>query len=69
MWQRRCSLVVCRGTTPAVSAAAPTFADRGLVDQGRAPPGQAARVLASLRAAPRTPKTYCFASSRTFIRD
>ena len=40
-----------------------------LVDQGPAPPGQAARVLASLRAAPLTPKTYCFASSRTLIRD
>jgi len=37
--------------------------------KGRAPPGQAARVLASLRAAALMPKTYCFASSRTLIRD
>ena len=40
-----------------------------LVDQGPGSPSQAARVLASLRAAPLTPKSYCFASSRTFIRD
>ena len=35
----------------------------------RAPPGQAACVLPSLRAAPLTPKIYCFASSRTLTRD
>jgi transposase InsO family protein len=36
---------------------------------GLAALGLAARVLASLRAAALAPKTYCFASSRTLIRD
>jgi hypothetical protein len=65
-----CHLLDTVGSDVPVDGPAGRLHHVGKVEERQGPgSAQATRVLASLRAAPLKPKTYCFTSSRTFIRE